>query len=124
MPASDRRTSTHVNAHGVSSTEGDVWEARGLQEVFGDLRKPVPVFAPKSYIGNLGAGGGTTELAASAVALQHGVVPATLNYEEPDPACPVTVAVGGPQPMRREYVLKVNFTPMGQCAAVVVRKWN
>ena len=50
----------------------DVWEARGLREVFGDCRTPVPVFAAKSYIGNLGAGSGTTELAASVLALQHG----------------------------------------------------
>jgi 3-oxoacyl-[acyl-carrier-protein] synthase II len=114
----------HVNAHGLSSVEADVWEARGLQEVFGSLRDPVPVFAAKSYLGNLGAGSGTTELAASMVAMQHGAVPATLNYEEPDPACPVLVAAGKPRPMRRPHVLKVNFTMMGQCAAVVVRKWE
>ena len=114
----------HVNAHGLSSVECDAWEARGLQEAFGNLREPVPVFAAKSYLGNLGAGSGTTELAASVVAMQHGAVPATLNYEEPDPACPVHVVAGGPRPMRRDHVLKVNFTPMGQCAAVVVRKWE
>jgi 3-oxoacyl-[acyl-carrier-protein] synthase II len=114
----------HVNAHGLSSVAGDAWEARGLQAVFGDLREPVPVFAAKSYLGNLGAGSGTTELAASMVAMQHGAVPATLNYEEPDPACPVHVAAGGLRPMKRDHVLKVNFTPMGQCAAVVVRKWE
>jgi len=114
----------HVNAHGLSSIEGDVWEARGLQEVFGDLRTPVPVFAAKSYLGNLGAGSGTTELTASLIAMQHDAVPATLNYEEPDPTCPVHVTAGELAPMKRPHVLKVNFTPMGQCAAVVVRKWN
>jgi 3-oxoacyl-[acyl-carrier-protein] synthase II len=114
----------HINAHGLSSVEGDAWEARGLEEVFGNRREPVPVFAAKSYLGNLGAGSGTTELAASVVAMQHGAVPATLNYEEPDPACPVHVTAGEPRPMKRPHVLKVNFTPMGQCAAVVVRKWE
>src|SRR5262249_5867167 len=114
----------HVNAHGLSSVEGDAWEARGLQEVFGNLREPVPVFAAKSYLGNLGAGGGTTELSASVVAMQHGAVPATLNYEEPDPACPVPVVAGEPRAMRRAHVVKVNLTPLGQCAAVVVRKWE
>jgi 3-oxoacyl-[acyl-carrier-protein] synthase II len=113
-----------VNAHGLSSVEADAWEARGLQEVFGNLREPVPVFAPKSYLGNLGAGSGTTELAASVVALGHGAVPPTLNYEEADPACPVHVATGEPRPLRKPHVLKVNFTPMGQCAAVVVKKWD
>jgi 3-oxoacyl-[acyl-carrier-protein] synthase II len=113
----------HVNAHGLASKEADVWEARGLQRVFADVQPAVPVFAPKSYIGNLGAGAGATELAASVLALQHGLVPATLNYEEPDPACPVAVTAGEPRPVRHPYVLKVSFTQMGQCAALVLRKW-
>lgn len=112
----------HINAHGLSTRESDAWEARGLAEVFGSCREPVPVFAPKSYMGTLGAGGGTTELAASLFALEHGLMPATLNYEEPDPACPVPVHAGSPRPVRRPHVLKVGFTQMGQCAAVVVRK--
>ena len=113
----------HVNAHGLSTVEADAWEARGLGEVFGGAREPVPVFAPKSYLGNLGAGAGTTELAASVLALRHGLVPATLNYEEPDPACPVPVTADARPPVR-PYVVKVNFTPMGQCAALVLRKWE
>jgi 3-oxoacyl-[acyl-carrier-protein] synthase II len=110
----------HVNAHGLSTAESDVAEARGLQAVFGDR---APVFAPKSYFGNLGAGSGLNELAASLVALHHGQVPATLNYEEPDPACPVAV-VAQARPLRKPNVLKVGFTEMGQCAAVVLRKWD
>jgi 3-oxoacyl-[acyl-carrier-protein] synthase II len=114
----------HVNAHGLGTVAAVAWEARGLHEVFGACREPVPVFAAKSYLGNLGAGSGTTELAASVLALRHGLVPATLNYEEPDPACPVAVVAGAPRPARRAHALKVNFTPMGQCAAAVVRKWE
>jgi 3-oxoacyl-[acyl-carrier-protein] synthase II len=113
----------HVNAHGLGGIESDAWEAKGLNAVFGQCREPVPVFAPKSYMGNLGAGSGTTELAASLLALQHGLVPTTLNFEEPDPACPVPVIARSPRPVQRPHVLKVNFTPMGQCAAIVVRKW-
>jgi 3-oxoacyl-[acyl-carrier-protein] synthase II len=112
----------HVNAQGFSAVKSDSWEAKGLAEVFGNCRPPVPVFAPKSYFGNLGAGAGTTELAASVLALAHGVCPPTLNYEEPDPACPVPVVAGAPQPLTRPHVVKVNFTEMGQCAAVVLRR--
>jgi 3-oxoacyl-[acyl-carrier-protein] synthase II len=111
----------HVNAHGLSARESDVAEARALHAVFGDR---VPVFAPKSYTGNLGAGGSLTELAASLLALDHGAVPATLNYEEPDPDCPVRVTTGGPRPVSRACVVKTAFTQMGQCAAVVLRKWE
>src|SRR5262249_45604448 len=107
----------HVNAHGLATREADAWEARGLQEVFGQSREPAPVFAPKGYLGNMGAGAGTTELAASLLALEQGVVPATLNFEEPDPECPVAV-LAAPRQVSKPFVLKVGFTPMGQCAAV------
>jgi 3-oxoacyl-[acyl-carrier-protein] synthase II len=112
----------HVNAHGLSSRDSDVWEARALREVFGPCR--TPVFAAKSYLGNLGAGGGITELAASVLGLNEGLVPATRNYEEPDPDCPLDVIAGRPRPVRRPHVVKVGFTQAGQCAAVVVRKWD
>jgi 3-oxoacyl-[acyl-carrier-protein] synthase II len=110
----------HINAHGYSSLESDVWEARGIQEVFGNCKRPVPVFAPKSYFGNLGAGSGTTELVASLLALEQGVLPPTLNYEEPDPNCPIPV-LNKPSRLTRPYVLKIGFTEMGQCAAVVLK---
>src|SRR5262249_1500106 len=71
----------HINAHGLSTVAEDIWEARGIQEVFGNCAEPVPVFAAKSYFGNMGAGAGLVELTASILALQQGVLPATLNYE-------------------------------------------
>jgi 3-oxoacyl-[acyl-carrier-protein] synthase II len=113
----------HINAHGLSARAPDIWEAHGLRAVFGECSEPVPVFAPKSYLGNLGAAAGTTELAASVLGLHHGLVPATLNYEEPDADCPIAVLAGAPRPVRRPYALKVSFTQMGQCAAAVVRQW-
>jgi 3-oxoacyl-[acyl-carrier-protein] synthase II len=112
----------NVNAAGFGTVATDAWEARGLQEVFGNCREPVPATAIKSYIGNLMAGSGTTELAASLLGLQHGVVPPTLNYEEPDPACPIPVIAGAPRSIARPYFVKVSSTEMGQCAAVVCRK--
>jgi 3-oxoacyl-[acyl-carrier-protein] synthase II len=111
----------HVNAQGYSAVDWDAWEAQGLSEVFGGCSRPVPVFAPKSYFGNLGAGSGIPELAASLLAFEHNLVPGTLNYEEPDPACPVVVS-RTPQPVSRRHFLKVSFTELGQCAAVVCRK--
>ena len=111
----------HVNAHGISHPVSDVWESQGIREVFGD--KPRTVWAVKSYIGNLGAGGGMAELAASLLAMKHGILPGTLNYDTPDPRCPVSVTRETTK-ITRPYVLKVGFTEMGQCAAVVCRKWD
>jgi 3-oxoacyl-[acyl-carrier-protein] synthase II len=112
----------HVNAHGLSSQHSDVWEARGLRSAFGaDLP---PVFAAKSYLGNLGAGGGLTEMAASILGFMHGVTPATRNFEETDPACPLPVIAGSPRLVTKPYFIKIGFTQMGQCAALVLKRWD
>ncbi len=109
----------HVNAHGYSTIADDIWEALGLAEALGG--DAVPIFTPKSRFGTLGVGGGPAELAASVLALHHGILPASLNYEQPDPRCPVRV-VTEPRPVTKPYFLKVSFTELGQCAAVVCRK--
>jgi 3-oxoacyl-[acyl-carrier-protein] synthase II len=114
----------HINAHGLGSVESDVWEAKGIAEVFGGCRPAVPVFAAKAAVGNIGAGGSLNELALSVLALSHGLLPGTLNHEDPDPECPVSVHVGAPRPVRTPFALKIGFTQMGQCAAVVVRRWE
>jgi len=110
----------HVNAHGCGTRQGDVWEARGLAEVFGPC---APVFAPKSYFGSLSPAGGLVELTASLLALKHGTLPATLNCDDPDPVCPVAV-VRRPRAVTMPYILKTSLTDRGQCAAAVVRRWD
>lgn len=111
----------HINAHGASSVEGDIWEAQGLHQLQKGLASPVRVFAPRSYFGNTMVAAGGVELAASLLALQRGELPATLNYHEPDPYCPVTLT-RSVSPVVRDLVLKVNYSELGQCAAVVCRR--
>lgn len=107
----------HVNAHAGGLTETDAWEAVGLCEAIGE----VPVLAAKSYFGNLSAAGSTAELAVSLLAgLPDGMVPASLNHDVADPACPVAV-LRKSRPLRRRHVLKVAGTERGQCAAAVLR---
>jgi 3-oxoacyl-[acyl-carrier-protein] synthase II len=109
----------HLNAHGASTVAGDAWEAQGLRQL---QETDVRVFAPRSYFGNLGVAAGLAELSASLLALQRGVLPGTLNYQHPDPTCPVAIS-REPTPVVREHVLKVSCTEMGQCGAVVCRSW-
>jgi 3-oxoacyl-[acyl-carrier-protein] synthase II len=77
----------HVNAHAAGSVEDDATEASAIRAVLGD----VPVTAPKSFFGHLGASGGAVEMVASLLALAHGEIPVTLNYDQPDSRCPVQV---------------------------------
>ena len=106
----------HVNAHGLSTIEDDAAEAQVIRECLGDT----PVTALKSYFGNLGAGGGTVEMAASLLAFEHGHVPPTLNYERPDPLCPIHVIHGAPAPVQSPVALILNQSGTGQAAALVI----
>jgi 3-oxoacyl-[acyl-carrier-protein] synthase II len=106
----------HVNAHGLSTVEGDRAEAQAIRSTLGD----VPVTAPKSFFGNLGAGGGAVELAASLLGFVHDEVPVTLNYEYPDPECPVRVVHGEPLRGARPVAVAINKSSTGQAAAVVI----
>jgi 3-oxoacyl-[acyl-carrier-protein] synthase II len=108
----------HVNAHGLGSPRFDAAEAKAIAEIFGP--GGVPVWGIKSNIGNLGAACGATELAASLLAMKSGIVPATRNYAEPDPACPVAVTTATRE-VNKPFFVKLGFTDMGQCAAVVVQ---
>jgi 3-oxoacyl-[acyl-carrier-protein] synthase II len=107
----------HVNAHGEGSVGFDAVEARAIHKVLGE----VPVTAPKSYFGDLGAGSGAVELAASVLALMHGRVPPTLNYESPDPACPINVIHGAPLASDKPAIV-LNQSSTGQAAAVVLAR--
>jgi 3-oxoacyl-[acyl-carrier-protein] synthase II len=106
----------HVNAHGLSTTVEDALEAQAIRDTLGD----VPVTAPKSFFGNLGAGGGAVEMAVSVLAFEHGLVPRTLNYEYPDPQCPVNVIHGQSLAGARPTAVVLNHTLLGQAIALVL----
>ena len=107
----------HVDAHGLSTREQDMVEAQAIRRVCGD----VPVTAMKSYFGNLGAGGGTVELAASLLGIEAGSILPTLNYENPAADCPVHVVVDHVVAGTNHSFVKLNQSTTGQAVAVVIR---
>lgn len=113
----------HIHAHGLSTARSDADEAQAIAEVFGARQTPVPVTAAKSYLGNTGAACGVIELIASVLALQHRQLFPVLNYETPDPACPVEV-VTSPDVPPGDSVINLSLTPLGQASTVMIRQWN
>ncbi|QEG37090.1 beta-ketoacyl-[acyl-carrier-protein] synthase family protein [Bythopirellula goksoeyrii] len=111
----------HINAHGLATTAADAEEATAIGEVFGKAAESVPVVAAKSYFGNLGAGSGMVELIASTLALTSGRLFATLNYTNPDPACPLNLSADGDRPAGSSF-LKLSVTPQAQAAAVLIAR--
>jgi len=106
----------HVNAHGLSTIDDDRAEAQAIRNVLGD----VPVTAPKSFFGNLGAGTGAVEMAASILAIDVEVVPVTLNYEQADPLCPINVIHGETLRGGKGVAMLLNQAATGQAAAVII----
>jgi 3-oxoacyl-[acyl-carrier-protein] synthase II len=106
----------HVNAHGLSTRIHDQGEALAIRDTLGD----VPVTAPKSYFGNLGAGSGAVELLATLVAFDSGVVPRVLNFEKADPDCPVNVVRGESLATNTKTAVVLNQTLSGQSVAMVL----
>ena len=106
----------HVTAHGLGTIDDDRIEAQAIHDTLGD----VPVTAPKSYFGYLGAASGALETVLSLMAIEQGQVPATLNYQCPDPQCPVNVIRGQPMPNRHPTALVLSHSANGQAVALVL----
>lgn len=113
----------HIHAHGLSTRTCDIEEAQAIQQVLGDAASRVPVVAAKSYFGNLGAGGGMVELVASLLALREGRLFRTLNYETPDPECPLAVVANDATPAGSSFI-NLSVTPQGQASGVMVRRFE
>ncbi len=77
----------YINAHGTSTPLNDLTETIAIKTVFGDHAKKVPISATKSMTGHLLGAAGSTEAIFTLLAIRDGIMPPTINYEEPDPQC-------------------------------------
>jgi 3-oxoacyl-[acyl-carrier-protein] synthase II len=77
----------YINAHGTSTPPNDRVETAAIKTTFGDEAARVKISSTKSQIGHLLGAAGGIEAIATVLTMEHGFIPATLNYENPDPAC-------------------------------------
>ena len=81
----------YVNAHGTSTPANDSNETAAIKTALGERAMAIPVSSTKSMTGHLLGGSGGIEAVAAVLALQNGVVPPTINHQNPDPACDLDV---------------------------------
>jgi len=77
----------YINAHGTSTLLNDKTETLAIRTVFGEHAKKIPVSATKSMTGHLLGAAGSTEAIFTLLSIYEGILPPTINYEEPDPEC-------------------------------------
>jgi 3-oxoacyl-[acyl-carrier-protein] synthase II len=77
----------YINAHGTSTPLGDLAETRAIKSVFREHAYKVSISSTKSQLGHLLGASGGVELIFSILAIREGVIPPTINYHTPDPAC-------------------------------------
>jgi 3-oxoacyl-[acyl-carrier-protein] synthase II len=77
----------YVNAHGTSTPFNDKTETMAMKAVFGERAKSLWISSNKSMIGHLLGASGAVECVATVLTIRNGVVPPTINYQNPDPEC-------------------------------------
>jgi 3-oxoacyl-[acyl-carrier-protein] synthase II len=115
----------YVNAHGTSTPVGDIAETKALKNVFGDwAKKGLMVSSTKSMTGHLLGAAGGVEAAFTALALHHGIVPPTINLDNPDPECDLDYVPNKAREVRIESALSTSFGFGGTNAVLAFQRFR
>ena len=113
----------YVNAHGTSTPLGDAIETIAMKRVFGEHAKHLAVSSTKSMTGHLLGGAGGLEAGICVLVLRDQILPPTINYEFPDPACDLDYIPNKARKAEVQYVLSNSFGFGGTNAALLFKRW-
>ncbi|MCZ2328333.1 beta-ketoacyl-ACP synthase [Bartonella sp. F02] len=114
----------YINAHGTSTPENEKMEYLALSTVFGETLKNIPVSSNKSMIGHTLTAAGAIEAIFSLLTIQSGVLPPTINYDDPDPAIPLDVVPNHSRQACVNAVLSNSFGFGGQNTSLVITAYK
>jgi 3-oxoacyl-[acyl-carrier-protein] synthase II len=114
----------YINAHGTSTPLNDLTETIAIKTVFGDHAKKVPISATKSMTGHLLGAAGSTEAIFTVLSIRDGVMPPTLNYEEPDPQCDLDYVPNVARRKPLKVAMSNAFGFGGTNAALIFKKFE
>jgi len=114
----------YINAHGTSTPIGDVCETKAIKQALGEAAKTVMVSSTKSMTGHLLGAAGGVEFAVCALALKHGVIPPTINLDDPDPECDLDYVPHTAREVKVKTVMSNSFGFGGHNATLLATEYT
>ncbi|HJT23859.1 MAG TPA: beta-ketoacyl-[acyl-carrier-protein] synthase II, partial [bacterium] len=114
----------YINAHGTSTPYNDKFETMAIKTVFGEHAKKVAISSTKSSTGHLLGAAGGIEYVACVMAIQNGVLPPTINLEEPDPDCDLDYIPNQKRAQTVNICLSNSLGFGGHNVSLIVQKFN
>ena len=114
----------YINAHGTSTPLNDSGETAAIKAVFGDHAYKLAVSSTKSMTGHMLGAAGAVEAIFTALTLRDGYLPATIHYQEPDPACDLDYVPNQGREAQVAYALSNSLGFGGHNACVLLKKWE
>jgi 3-oxoacyl-[acyl-carrier-protein] synthase II len=114
----------YINAHGTSTPAGDINETLAIKTLFGDHARRLAVSSTKSMTGHLLGAAGGIESVITVLAITHGILPPTINYETPDPGCDLDYVPNTTRRAEVEFALTNSFGFGGTNATLVFKRFD
>lgn len=112
----------YICADGAGTVLSDVSETRGIKQAFNSHAKKIPVSAPKSIFGNMLGASGALDVITTALAMEHDMIPPTINYLEPDPECDLDYCPNKAQSKTIKNALVISRGRGGINCAIILQK--
>ena len=113
----------YINAHGTSTTLGDLMETKAIKTTFGDAARKVAISSTKSHLGHLLGASGGIEAVFSTLAVVRNVMPPTINLENPDEGCDLDYIPNQPRQKQVNYAMSNSFGFGGHNASLLIKKF-
>jgi len=114
----------YINAHGTSTQLNDKSETAAIKTVFGEQAYKVPISSTKSMTGHLLGASGSVEAAICVKVLNENILPATINYEIPDPDCDLDYVPNKPRKANPKHVMSNSFGFGGHNATLIMSRFE